>query len=45
MFFRRYVHEMRKKFGFVNVTGGVYTDVTDTLLATPYNTNVSAWAA
>ena len=37
--------KMRKKFGFVNVAGGVYTDVTNELLHTPYAVNVSASAA
>jgi hypothetical protein len=34
--------KMRKKFGFVNVAGGVYTDVTNELMHVPYSANVSA---
>jgi hypothetical protein len=32
--------KMQKKFGFVNVTGGMYTDVTDDLINTLYSANV-----
>ena len=37
--------KMRKKFGFVNVAGGAYTDVTNKLLNMPYDTNTLAPAA
>lgn len=37
--------KMRKKFGFVNVAGGAYTDVTNELLHTPYTANTLAPAA
>ena len=37
--------QMRKKFGFVNVAGGVYRDVTNDLLNEPYSANVSAQVA
>jgi hypothetical protein len=36
---------MSKCFGFVYLEGGVYTDVTEDVLATEYNLNVSAGAA
>lgn len=32
--------KMQKKCGFVNVTGGMYTDVTDDLINTLYSANV-----
>jgi hypothetical protein len=32
--------EMRSKFGFVNVAGGVFTNVTNELCNWPYSTNV-----
>ena len=35
---------MRRTFGFVNVEGGVYHDVTDTVLTLPYSRAVSAAA-
>jgi hypothetical protein len=37
--------KMRKRFGFVNVAGGAYTDVTNELLHTPYTVNTLAPAA
>ena len=37
--------KMRKHFGFVNVAGGAYTDVTNELLNTPYTVNTLAPAA
>jgi hypothetical protein len=37
--------KMRKKFGFVNVAGGVYTDVTEELIHTPYANTSPAPAA
>ena len=37
--------KMRKKFGFVNVAGGIYTDVTNELMNAPYSANVLAPAA
>lgn len=33
---------MKKMFGFVNVEGGVYHDITSTVVAMAYNTNTSA---
>lgn len=36
---------MHKKFSFVNVAGGMYTDVTNELIHTPYSKNVLALAA
>ena len=36
---------MRKNFGFVSLEGGVYNDVTPTIIDTPYNDNVSGAAA
>ena len=32
---------MQKTFGFVNVEGGVFHDVTDTLLTLPYSNSIS----
>ena len=32
---------MKKTFGFVNVEGGAFHDVTDTVLALPYSVEVS----
>jgi hypothetical protein len=32
---------MKTKFNFVNVTGGVYTDITTTLVNIPYSTNTT----
>ena len=29
---------MKKKFNFVNIAGGAYTDITDTMILLPYNT-------
>jgi hypothetical protein len=37
--------KMRKKFGFVNVTRGAYTDVTNELLHMSYTNNTSAQVA
>ena len=33
---------MKKRFNFVNVEGGVWTDVTNTVVAHPYNANAAA---
>ena len=33
---------MQKTFGFVNVEGGAFHDVTDTILTLPYSVAVSA---
>ena len=33
---------MKRKFNFVNISGGVYTDVTDTMILLPYSTIASA---
>jgi hypothetical protein len=29
---------MKRKFGFVNIAGGIYHDVTETMITTQYNT-------
>jgi hypothetical protein len=34
--------KMCKKFGFANVAGGVYMNVTDDLIHTQYSENISA---
>ena len=54
--FKEYVHEqlsnfsegmsasMQKTFGFVNVEGGVFHNITETVLTLPYSVAVSAMA-
>ena len=37
--------KMKKCFGFTSLEGGVYRDVTENVLATEYNENVSTGAA
>ena len=32
---------MKQKFNFVNIAGGVYTDVTDTMIILPYSSAAS----
>ena len=33
--------KMKRKFNFVNIAGGVYTDVTNDTISTTYNINTS----
>ena len=37
-FSRGMTRNMKRKFGFVNIAGGIYHDVTDTMITTQYNT-------
>ena len=34
--------QMKRKFNFVNISGGVYSDVTSVVLVQPYNTPIVA---
>jgi hypothetical protein len=36
---------MKKEFGFVSLEGGVYHDVTSTVMAAEYNAGIGAGAA
>ena len=34
--------DMKRKFGFVNIAGGAFTDVTSAVVATSYSVNATA---